>query len=97
MVGAGGVLTALYRDVAFRLASCPPEEAIRMLQELTLATVLKGFREFDLDCHSLANIISRTDELAEELGSYFHQIDINPIVFSDDQWIALDAQLTLAK
>jgi len=97
MVGAGGVLTALYRDVAFRLASCPPEEAIRMLQELTLATVLKGFREFDLDCHSLANIISRTGELAEELGSYFHQIDINPIVFSDDQWIALDAQLTLAK
>jgi hypothetical protein len=31
MVGAGGVLTELDWDVAFRLAPCPAEEAIRML------------------------------------------------------------------
>ena len=54
MVGAGGVLTELYRDVAFRLAPCPPNEAVRMLQELTIAPVLKGFKGFGLDCHGLA-------------------------------------------
>jgi len=61
------------------------------------ATRKKGFRRFDLDCHGIANIISRRSELAEELGPYFNQIDINPIVFFDGHRIALDTQLTLAK
>lgn len=97
MVGAGGVLTELYKDVAFRLVPCLSDEAVRMHQELNIAPVLKDFRGFDLDCHRLVDIISRTGELAKKLGTYFHQIGTNPIVFSNDQWITRDVQLTLTK
>jgi len=37
--------------------------------------------------------ISKTGDLALELGSFFYQLDINPLVFSEGQWIALDAKL----
>jgi len=97
MVGAGGVLTELYKDVAFRLAPCPAEEALRMLGELTLSPVLEGFRGIDLDRNGLARIISSTGEIAMALGDRFSQLDINPLVCSGGKWVALDAKLLLCK
>ncbi|UCD88781.1 MAG: acetate--CoA ligase family protein [Desulfobacterales bacterium] len=95
MAGAGGILTEIYKDVVFRLAPCPPEEALRMLQELIVAPVLKDFRGIHIDARELAGIISKTSDLVFELGSSVCQLDINPLVFSRSSWIALDAKLVL--
>jgi acetyl-CoA synthetase (ADP-forming) len=95
MVGAGGILTELYKDVTFRLAPISKNEAVRMLKELTVAEVLTGYRGSKMDISSLADLIVSVGELITELGSSFNQLDINPVVFSDGKWVALDGMAIL--
>ncbi|MFO8072484.1 MAG: acetate--CoA ligase family protein [Polyangia bacterium] len=95
MVGAGGILTELYRDVAFRLAPCPPDEARRMIEELRISPLFHGFRGLELDPDGLAETIGAVAELAAGFGARFDQLDINPLVYSEGRWTALDAGLVL--
>jgi succinyl-CoA synthetase beta subunit len=95
MVGAGGVLTELYKDVAFRLAPVTIQEAGRMIQELTIAPACSGYRGIACDLENLSRIISATADFAAGFGERFSQLDINPLVFSGNKWIALDAKLVL--
>ncbi len=93
MVGAGGVLTELYQDTAFRLAPCSVNEAKDMIDELVLSPVFENFRGMTLDKEKLAQTISQVSILAHDLGDKLSQLDINPIVFSDGDWIALDVKV----
>ncbi len=95
MVGAGGVLTELYKDVAFRLAPLTFQEAGRMIGELTVAPAFFGYRGLKCDPDSLSRIISAAADFAVGIGERFSQLDINPLVFSGNKWIALDAKLVL--
>ncbi len=96
MVGAGGILTELYRDVSFRLAPLSEAEAGRMLSELRLYPVLTGFRGLCPDRQALTAIIATLGDLAAGLGERLGQLDINPLVWSNDRWLALDAKMALA-
>lgn len=93
MVGAGGVMTEIYKDTAFRLAPCTVNEALDMLDELVLSPVFDDFRGMRLDKEKLALTISRVSMLAHDLGDKLCQLDINPIVFSSGDWIALDVKI----
>jgi len=93
MVGAGGVMTEIYKDTAFRLAPCTVNEAMDMLDELVLSPVFDDFRGMALDKQKLALTISQVSQLAHDLGDTLSQLDINPIVFSDGDWIALDVKV----
>ena len=44
VVGAGGILVELVKDVAFRLLPVTPEDARAMIGELKVAKLLAGFR-----------------------------------------------------
>jgi len=92
MVGAGGILTELYKDVVFRLAPCTAKEAHLMLEELTIYPTLRGYRGLSGDVDSLAAIIAKVAELALQLIREDCQLDINPIVWSRDRWVALDVK-----
>jgi hypothetical protein len=92
MVGAGGILTELYKDVAFRLAPCTFEEAHLMLEELTIYPTLKGYRGLPGDADLLAATVSKISGLALQLIGEGCQLDINPIVWSRDRWVALDVK-----
>ena len=93
MVGAGGVLTEIYKDTAFRLAPCSVNEAMDMIDELVLSPVFENFRGMTLDKEKLAITISQVARLAHDLGDQLSQLDINPVVFSDGDWIALDVKV----
>ncbi len=95
MAGAGGILTELYRDVTFRLAPVSTDEAKRMLEELRVYPVLAGFRNIKMDCLGLASIIESIGEAAETFVSGGNQLDINPVVWNGERWIALDAKAVL--
>ena len=95
MAGTGGILTEIYKDVIFRLAPCSSKEASRMLQELTIAPVLSDFRGIHMDDEGLSNIISKVSDLIFQIGHSVCQLDINPLVFSNGTWIALDAKVVL--
>jgi len=93
MVGAGGVLTEIYKDTSFRLAPCSVNEAKDMIDELVLSPVFENFRGMSLDKKKLAQTISQVSILAHDLGDKLSQLDINPIVFSDGEWTALDVKV----
>ena len=97
MAGAGGILTELYKDAAFRLAPCSPVEARHLLEELILYPTLRGYRGLSADVQSLAEIISKVAELAVHLIQPECQLDINPIVWSRERWVALDVKIVLAQ
>jgi len=97
MVGAGGVLTEIYKDTAFRLAPCSVTDAMDMIDELVLAPVFNNFRGIILDKGKLAVTISQVARLAHDLGDRLSQLDINPIVFSEGEWIALDVKVVLER
>ena len=96
MVGAGGILTELYKDVAFRLAPCTAKEAHLMLEELTIYPTLRGYRGLSGDADSLAATVSKVAKLALRLIREGCQLDINPIVWSRDRWVALDVKAIIA-
>ena len=72
MVGAGGILTELYKDVSFRLVPCTLGEARRMLRELTVSPVLQGFRGLRIDDDALAETILRVGRFVQDLGDRAH-------------------------
>jgi hypothetical protein len=92
MAGAGGILTELYKDVAFRLAPCTPKEAHLMIEELTIYPALRGYRGLPGSADRLAEIVARVGELALHLIREGSQLDINPVVWSGERWVALDVK-----
>lgn len=93
MVGAGGTFTEIYKDTAFRLAPCSIIDAREMIDELVLAPVFDDFRGLTLDKEKLAFTISCVSNLASDMGDHLKQLDINPIVYSDGEWVALDVKI----
>jgi acetyl-CoA synthetase (ADP-forming) len=97
MVGAGGILTEIAPDVAFRLAPLAEPEARRMLLELAIYPVFEGFRGLKLDPAALAQLMVVVSQLVDALGSRFDQLDLNPIVWGPAGWTILDAKLMLRR
>ncbi|MBL0716203.1 MAG: acetate--CoA ligase family protein [Desulfosarcina sp.] len=95
MVGAGGILTEIAPDVAFRLAPLDEAEARRMLMEPKIYPVFEGFRGLRLDPAILARLIVTVSDMVEALGPRFDQLDLNPIVWSRSDWTILDAKMVL--
>ncbi len=95
MVGAGGILTEIVPDVAFRLAPLDAGEAQRMLAELNIYPVFKGYRGLDLDAAALARLLTTVSRMAAAWGPAFDQLDLNPIVWTGKTWMILDAKLVL--
>lgn len=95
MVGAGGVLTEIYRDVAFRLPPFDVREARRMLTDLRIYPVFEGYRGIALDPDQLAGVLSTIGYLVMALEDRLEELDINPLVFSRGRWTVLDAKLIL--
>ena len=82
MLGAGGILTEIYRDTAFRLAPLDRAEARRMIAALHIAPVFDGFRGLKLDLDRLADLLTTVGRLAVCLKAGFTQLDLNPVVFA---------------
>ena len=95
MAGAGGILTEIAPDVAFRLAPLDKKEALRMLAELRIAPVFEGYRGLDLDADALARMLVTVSRMVAAWGRVFDQLDLNPIVWTGREWMILDAKLVL--
>ncbi len=97
VVGFGGVLVELLRDTAVDLAPINAEEALAMLRKLKGSALFEGFRgAAAVDLHRLADIIVRVSEFAADQQDKISEIDINPIICSDSQQIAVDALIVRA-
>lgn len=96
VVGAGGVLTEVYKDVTSRLCPVTPTEAGRMLEELRIRPLFEGFRGLPFDREGLVKLLVRFSEVLSAAEGLVSQVDLNPVVFSRNRgWIVLDVKVVM--
>jgi len=98
MVGAGGVLVELMKDVQLAPAPLSHATARRMLARLRSLPLLTGFRgrpPADLD--TIADVLVRLGTLAAGAQGQIRELDINPLFVAGNRVVAADARATLAR
>jgi len=96
MVGLGGVLIEVLRDVAFRRAPVSEAEAGRMLDELRGAAVLNGLRgKKPVDRRALCSLIAAVSRFGAAAGGRLGELDLNPVLASPAGCVAVDNLLVL--
>jgi acetate---CoA ligase (ADP-forming) subunit beta len=95
MVGVGGVAAEAVADVAFRLVPIEPVDALEMLDDLHARDLFDAFRgEPALDREALARVLTGLSSLAESRPDVV-SVDVNPLIVSDGQPVAVDALVEL--
>jgi acyl-CoA synthetase (NDP forming) len=91
MVGMGGVLAEVYRDVRLGLAPVSESQARAMLSSLQAFAVLEGWRGRPaLDVGAAARVVSAVSRVLAE-QSDIAECEINPLRVGVDGAVAVDA------
>jgi acetyltransferase len=95
LVGAGGITAELYQDRAVGLPPLNERLASRMLQSLRSWPLLKGYRGREgVNVDRLIEILMRFSYLVADYPE-IKELDINPLLVTPDDVIALDARIVL--
>jgi acetyltransferase len=95
LFGSGGQLVEVYRDRALALPPLNTTLAKRMMEQTRVFTALKGIRgRKPVDLAALEGLLVRFSQLVVEQPR-IAEIDINPLLASPEQLLALDARVVL--
>jgi acyl-CoA synthetase (NDP forming) len=95
VVGFGGIYVEVLRDTTARLAPLSAAEAVRMLDELRMAPLLRGVRgEPAVDHTALSATIARFSQLAADCPELV-ELELNPLVAHATGVVTVDARATL--
>ena len=98
MVVLGGVLTEIFKDVAFRMLPITTADAKSMLNELKGFQILKGFRgSKPVDLNMLAKALVQIGKIGVDNADYINSINFNPIVVYPKSYKVVDAKIILNK
>lgn len=79
-VGAGGTEVEIVRDLAFRALPVTSDEAARMLEELTIAPILHGYRgSAAVDHRALVELLVAVSALVAD-DPRILELDLNPVI-----------------
>ncbi len=96
MVGLGGVLIEVFKDVVFRAAPVSEAEALRMLDELKSRVILDGVRgKPPVDKAALARMISAVSCFGAAAGPRLAELDLNPVLAGPKGATAVDWLMVL--
>ncbi|RTL65384.1 MAG: CoA-binding protein [Hyphomicrobiales bacterium] len=85
MVGLGGVLVEVLKDVAFRKAPFDAAEALAMLGELRGTKILDGVRgKPAVDKAAVARLLAALSQWAARVADDLVELDLNPILIGPD-------------
>ena len=85
LVGFGGTIVELVKDVVLRFAPLTAEDALDMVKTLRAHALLEGFRGAPrADIRQLVEVIRTLSRMAIDLHSHIAQLDINPLILSED-------------
>ena len=92
VLSAGGTLIEYLQDTATALAPISTKEGIDLLKDLKTFRLLEGVRgKPPANIEALAELISRFSMMVATLSDVIAEIDVNPVVASDQAAIAVDA------
>ncbi|NWF82670.1 MAG: bifunctional acetate--CoA ligase family protein/GNAT family N-acetyltransferase [Bryobacteraceae bacterium] len=95
LFGMGGQLVEVFKDRALALPPLNTTLARRMMERTRIFTALKGVRgRASVDLSALEQLLVCFSQLVVEQPA-IKEIDINPLLASDKQLIALDARVVL--
>ncbi|MDP7284773.1 MAG: acetate--CoA ligase family protein [Candidatus Nitrosopelagicus sp.] len=98
MVGLGGVLTDILKDVAFRMLPITISDAKSMLNELKGSKLLKGFRgSAPIDIDMVAKALVQIGKIGVDNADYINSIDFNPVIVYSKSYFVVDAKIILNK
>jgi acetyl-CoA synthetase (ADP-forming) len=90
LVGLGGIFTEAFDDVVVSPAPVSRTGALRMISRLRGRGVLSPSRRGTApDIDALASVVIRIGEILA--NSNLEEIEINPLVWTGEAWVALDA------
>ncbi|MEO7938869.1 MAG: acetate--CoA ligase family protein [Burkholderiaceae bacterium] len=96
MVGLGGVLVEVLKDVVFRRAPFTTAEALRMLGELRMGAMLDGVRgRPPVDRQALACMLSALSRWVDAMHPTLQELDLNPVLVGNNGPIAVDCVMVL--
>jgi len=85
VVGLGGILVELLKDIAIRVAPLSRLDVEAMLQELKGAKILSGFRgQPAADINLVVELVLRFSQLCVDLRDEIEAIDINPLLLFEN-------------
>ena len=91
MVGLGGVLIEVFKDVVFRAAPVTEAEALRMLDALKSKVILDGVRgKPPVNKTALARMISAVSCFGAAAGPRLAELDLNPVLAGPQGVTAVD-------
>ena len=91
LVGAGGVMAEIYKDVVLALAPVSLEEAEDMIARVKGFAVLRGYRGLPRgDLRALAAALAALSRLALVPGRPVAEAEINPMIIKPDGAVAVD-------
>jgi acetyltransferase len=95
LFGSGGQLVEVYRDRALALPPLNTTLAVRLMEQTRVYSALQGVRgRAAVDLATLESILVRFSRLVVE-QPWIKEMDINPLVASEDRTLALDARIVL--
>ena len=93
LFGSGGQLVEVYKDRALALPPLNTTLATRLMEQTRIFTALRGVRgRAAIDIAELQRILVRFSQLLVE-QPWIKEIDINPMLASPEEIIALDARI----
>ncbi|MGB8476550.1 MAG: bifunctional acetate--CoA ligase family protein/GNAT family N-acetyltransferase [Candidatus Acidiferrum sp.] len=95
LFGSGGQLVEVYRDRALALPPLNTTLAERLMERTKILKALRGVRgRKPVDLDALKTLLVRFSEMVVEQPR-LREVDINPVLASSEQLIALDARMVL--
>ena len=96
MAGLGGVMTEVFKDVAFRMLPITTSDAKSMINELKGSKLLKGFRgSTPVDLNMVAKMLVDIGKLGVDNADYINSIDFNPVIVYPKSHFVVDAKIIL--
>lgn len=91
MMGLGGILVEILKDVAFRQAPFSQAEGLRMLNGLRAGALLDGVRgRPPVDKPAIAKLLSDLSIWAAAMEPWLEELDLNPVLVDGKEAIAVD-------
>jgi hypothetical protein len=98
LLGVGGTLVEIYKDVTIRMAPLRQRDAESMIRALKAHRVLEGYRGSNpVNLNELTRVLLTFSGLAIDLEGMFETIDLNPVICSSTRCIVADARIILAR
>ena len=96
MFGLGGIFTEILKDISFRVAPLEERDALEMMKEIKGARILDGVRGMEpADLDAFSRILITVGQIGLE-NERISEIDINPVIISGNQPVAVDALVVLS-